>query len=330
MTTRTAPAPIAVLATHELVAPREDHMSLEEMIFACSSTVLKKAGLDHSTLEGVVMSGQDQIDGRVISCMPSAGPAGGVGRDVTMIASSGDHALVYGWMRLLSGQGSNVLVIGWSKPSESVSLAHSQSVSAEPFVLRAVGMNDTIAASLQASRWYTPDAPVEDPVSWPLSAEDLPADADAVYAAVLATADQVGPDGPIAWISGAGWSTDQYDMGSRDLTENTPLRQALAQIEQISGVPRARTWDVVEIAAASEPAVQRAAEALDLPATARVNPSGSLRERPAPAHVSGLGRMLAALDAVGKGEASHAAAVGLHGFAGQGATVMVFSGEQER
>lgn len=329
MTTKTAPAPIAVLATHQLVVPREDHMSLEEMIFTCSSTVLEKAGLTHATLDGVVLSGQDQIDGRVISCMPSAGPAGGVGRDVTMIASSGDHALVYGWMRLLSGQGSNVLVIGWSKPSESVSLAHSQSVSAEPFVLRAVGMNDTIAASLQASRWHDPDTPVEDPVSWPLSTKDLPADADAVYATVLATADQVGSDGPVAWISGAGWSTDQYDMGSRDFTENASLRQALARVEQTPGVPEPRAWDVVEIAAASEPAVRRASETLNLPSTARVNPSGSLRERPAPAHVSGLSRMLAALDAVGEAKASHSVGIGLHGFAGQGATVMVFSSEQE-
>src|SRR3982074_3699243 len=111
---------VAVLSIRSDVIEREEDRSLEEMIFQASRDALKQAGLDRFVLDGVVLSGNDQVDGLVISCMPSAGPAGGVDHDVTMIASSGEHALVYGYLRLPSGQGENVLLVGWGKANEAV------------------------------------------------------------------------------------------------------------------------------------------------------------------------------------------------------------------
>lgn len=324
-------AAVAVLSTHSLVVDREEETSLEEMIFEVTTAALSAAGLSHATLDAVVLSGQDQTDGRVISCMTSSGPAAGVDRDVTMIASSGEHALIYGWLRLLSGQGRNVLVVGWSKPSESVHPEHAELVSAEPFVLRGIGMNDTLAAALQASRWVGADTPaVDDVVSWPLGRDDLPARADAVHATVLAVEDAVGDAQPVAWIRGAGWSTDAYELGSRDLAQQTSLRQAHSQVIGRPGVPHTPEWDTVEVAGASELAVGQVRTTLDLDPATVVNPSGSLRERPGSAHVAGLGRLLAAARSVSGGQGRKVAAgVGLHGFAGQGATVMVFSSEKE-
>jgi len=323
-------AAVAVLSTHSLVVDREEGASLEEMIFEATTCALASAGLSHATLDAVVLSGQDQTDGRVISCMTSAGPAAGVDRDVTMIASSGEHALVYGWLRLLSGQGRNVLVVGWSKPSESVHPEHAELVSAEPFVLRGVGMNNTLAAALQASRWVGSDtAAVGDVVAWPLRRGDLPARADAVHAAVLAVEEAVGEADPVAWIRGAGWSTDAYELGARDLAEQTSLAQAHSQVIGRPGVPDTAEWNTVEVAAASELAVGRVRSTLGLGPGTAVNPSGSLREQPGSPHVSGLGRLLAAARSVSGGQGLRAAGVALHGFAGQGATVMVFSSEKE-
>jgi hypothetical protein len=328
--TRSEPAPprVAVVSCVRDVVAREEGRSLEEMIFETSHRALAAAGLTAADVGGVVLSGNDQTDGRVISCMTSAGPAGGVGRDVTMIASSGEHALVYGWLRLRSGQGETVLVVGWGKPSESVSPEHAELVSAEPYVLRAVGMNDTIAAALQASRWAAPGAPpaADDVVAWPLTAADLPARADCVYAAVLAVESAVpagASTGP-AWIRGAGWSTDRYEPGARDPAAQAALHAALAHLDRGDDPVPAASWEAVEIAAPSEPAVAHAASALDLPAGTPVNASGSLRDAPAPAHVAGLARLLAAATTVSEGRAGVAAGIGFNGFAGQGATVMVF------
>lgn len=333
---------VAVLSARSTVVDAEHDRSLEEMIFETTSAALADAGLSHAELDGVVMSGNDQTDGRVISCMTSAGPAAGVGKDVTMIASSADHALVYGYLRLLSGQGLNVLVVGWGKPSESVHPEHAELVSAEPFVLRAVGMNDTLAAALQASRWADDTVgAIEAPVSWPLSKEDLPGRADAVHAAVL-TVDGAFPEGAeLAWVTGAGWATDSYDLGSRDVSDLAALRAAASQITDQSGGSD-HAWDIAEIAAPSEPAVTAAVAALSLGAGTSINPSGSLATRPAPAHVAGLDRMLAAIRAVKNDAATRgvkdetvpratgerpftAVGIGMQGFAAQGVTVMVFS-----
>jgi len=63
-----------------------------------------------------------------------------------------------------------------------------------------------------------------------------------------------------------------------------------------------------------------------------VNGTGTLAGSPAPAHVAGLARMLAAAGSVGRqgsGTGSVAAGIGLNGFAGQGATIMVFGKEKK-
>jgi hypothetical protein len=324
---------VAVLSIRSDVIEREEDRSLEEMIFQASRDALKQAGLDRFVLDGVVLSGNDQVDGRVISCMPSAGPAGGVDHDVTMIASSGEHALVYGYLRLLSGQGENVLVVGWSKPSESVHPDFAELVSAEPYILRAIGMNDTLAAALQASIWAKgAKAEAGDTVSWPLTRDDLPARCDAVYAAVLAVEGSFESGREIAWVHGAGWSTDRYELGARDLAEQTALKQAASQLAS-SGVAGADAWTAAEIAAPSEPAVRAAAATLGLAAGVTVNGSGTLAGSPAPAHVAGLARMLAAAGSLDRADAwtgrqAVAAGIGLNGFAGQGATVMVFGEER--
>lgn len=323
---------VAVLAVHTDVVEREEDRSLEEMIFHASREVLRRAGIERSDLDGVVLSGNDQVDGRVISVMPAAGPAGGVDRDVTMIASAGEHALVYGYLRLLSGQGDNVLVIGWGKPSESVHPDFAELVSAEPYLLRAIGMNDTLAAALQASVWTAGAGPVGKTVSWPLTADDLPARCDGVYAAVLAVEGTFPPGCERAWVHGAGWATDRYELGARDLASLPALAEAVSRLTAADVRPA--DWDSVEIAAPSEPAVAAAGTVLGLAATTPVNASGSLAESAAPAHVAGLARMLAAAESLPRRDPARqapavAAGIGLNGFAGQGATAVVFGEEKK-
>ena len=65
-----AEAPIIVVtAGHHAAAVRVEDRSLEELIFASTSAAIAKAGLTPDQVDAVVISGNDQTDGRIISCM---------------------------------------------------------------------------------------------------------------------------------------------------------------------------------------------------------------------------------------------------------------------
>ncbi len=320
---------VAVISTSSTLVEEETTRSLEEMIFDTTTNALARVGYTIDDIDAVVISGNDEIDGRVISIMAGSGPAGGVGRDTTLIASSADHALVYGYLRVLAGQGKRVLVVGWAKPSESVDLNHAELVEAEPYILRNIGMNHTVAAALQASLWLDEPGSAGAVVSWPLTAADLPKHGDAVHALILAE-EGAFPEGvELAWISDCGWATSTYELGARDLRDIEPLGQALAQLDRRGvSAPRSR-WTAVEIAAESEPAVRRAAALLGIPETTAVNASGGLADTIGVSFVAGLGRMVAAVEAVAAADAPiSVAGIGFNGYAEQGATVVVFSSEK--
>ncbi len=317
---------IAVLSTQTLEVAHETSRSLEEMTFDVTSGALASAGLTPAELDAVVISGNDQTDGRVISCMVAGGPVAGVDRDVTMIASSGDHALIYGYLRLLAGQSRNVLVVGWGKPSESVSPEHAELVSAEPYLLRRIGMNQTLAAALQASRLGATVRGGGTATSWPLTRDDLPALGDVVYAAVLGVEGSFPEERAKAWITGAGWAMGGYELGARSLDDLSILDAAVRQIVE-SGGPPPRDWDIAEIAAPSEPMVDAVSRHLGLDAV--VNGSGGLSQRLTTPQVAGLGRMIAAVDQIGGTDSpAIAAGVGTQGFAAQGVAVMTFSSQK--
>lgn len=326
------PPAVAVVATARTLIDVETERSLEELIFATSREALAECGLDIDDIDDIVLSGNDEIDGRVISIMPAAGPAGGVGRDTTMIASSADQGLVYAYLRLLAGQCRRLLVVGWAKPSESTDPDRAELMAAEPYMLRTVGMNHTIAAALQASAWGATTGGADAVVAWPLGRDDLPRRGDSVHVAVLTTEDAI-PAGavPEAWILGAGWTTLSYELGARDMGGLESLGLAIAQLEaRRSGIGPA-SWAFAEIAADSERAVQKAAATLGLDPSV-VNPSGNLRAWPTSPHVAGMARMLEVVRGLANlkdGEPHVAAGIGFHGFAGQGATIMAFGTRKE-
>ncbi|CAB4687248.1 unannotated protein [freshwater metagenome] len=322
---------IAVIATASVEIHHETSKSLEEMIFETSKRALNSLGLSADDMDAFVLGGNDQIDGRIISIMPSTGPVGGVNHDTTMIASSSEHALIYGYLRIMAGQSKRVLVASWAKPSESVDPDRAELVAAEPYLLRAVGMNETISAALQASRFLNGNAVDADEkfVAWPLTRKDLPGRGDSVHVVILAQEGSFEVGSQFAWICDAGWSTSSYELGARDLADFESLKIACNQISQRNLDSAPENWNAVEIGASSEYAVRAIHEQLPLKADVVVNGTGSLSTQFTSPFVLGLSRMMRAIDAVKNastpGEKYVAAGIGFNGFAGQGASVIVFS-----
>jgi hypothetical protein len=324
---------VAVVASVTIAVASESTKSLEEMIFEASNSAINLLGLTAMDIDSFVLGGNDQIDGRVISIMPSTGPAGGVGKDTTMIASSADHALIYGYLRLLAGQGKNVLVMGWAKPSESVDPDRAELMSCEPFLLRQIGMNNTIAAALQASKLVSQGLETSNSTgkfAWPLGDRDLPARGDSVYALVLAVEGSFTPGEEIAWIEDAGWTTMSYELGSRDLIDFSALKIAIEQISNRTPHASPKNWDAIEIAGDSEFTVRSVSREINLKPGVEINKSGALADLPTSPFVSGLARMVMAINRIKHlpAGANMVAGIGFNGFAGQGASVVVFSGSK--
>lgn len=300
---------IAVIGIHHTPYQKVvETQSLEEMVFAAARGALADAGLTIHDIDAVVLSTTDQVEGRVIESMVVNGAAGGVGRDVTTIASSGEHVFAYAYLSLLAGQADHVLVAVWSKESEGLNPAHADWLGAEPFLLRRLGLTSVAAAGLQASAYAarygfdqaavrslrdaraaaatTAGAMVETDatgrlVAWPLTDLDLPRGCDMACAAVLTTAGRVTQGQNPAWIRGVGWATECYDLSGRDLTGFGSLTIA-ARMALGTGV-LATDIDVLEIQEISTVGAFGAAEAVGLAPpgggagaalSAAVNPSG--------------------------------------------------------
>ncbi|HEY0638130.1 MAG TPA: hypothetical protein VGD67_10825 [Pseudonocardiaceae bacterium] len=321
---------VAVVGTHVSYLDDPDR-NLEEVLFEASNATLAAAGITMDDVDAIVVSCTDQVDGRVIEGMVAAGPTGGVGRDLTITPSASEHAFVLGYLRLLAGLGSTglgstVLTMSWSKPSEGVDPRHAELVMAEPFLLRPLGMNLAIAAGLQASAYQAahggvagPDAPAAGVVAWPLTRADLPGSADVVAGAVLTT--EPG-DRPATWIRGAGWASDRYELGERDLTRLAALGTAADTAYRAAGITDpAAAVDHAEVQRLSRVGLLAAYRELGLPP-----PDPEPEPLPEGVPAAGFVRLAraAAHGIAHPGTTTVGAA--LHGFAGQGAAVVVFGG----
>jgi hypothetical protein len=364
----TSSAVALVGASHTPPRAGVEDRSYEEMIFDAATAALADAGLAITDIDSVVLSTSDQVHGRVIESMVTTGAAGGVGRDVTTLASGGDHAFIYACLRLKAGQARRVLVAVASKESEGRNPSHADWLSAEPFLMRPLGISSVAAAGLQASAyaaqfgldaervaevgrrrraaWAQVHDPIDvddpsRPAAWPLTRGDLPAPCDVACAAVLVAPDAVQPGQTPAWIDGIGWAEDRYQLGERDLTRFASLETAA-----LMALGQGRTAldvDVVEVQEISTVASFAALESLGLAARGEgasraeddspaVNPSGG--NLPGnPGNAAGFLRLVAAAQQVrGRAGAAQvvprpARAIGaaMHGFAGQGASVVVFA-----
>ncbi len=269
-------------------APRStDARSLEESIYAVVQAALRDAGANIEDIEGIVVAGNDQLDGRAISIMAASGSVGGVDRDILSTPSAAEHAFVLGALRIASGQFKTQLVVAWS-PLEVDSVSYALTLANDPYFHRALPQDELSAHALQAcalegavpglresaiaivsknrmqGACAYPDrriGPVEEafiacgkPLRWPLTDTMLCPPDFGLVALVLADDEAIATQemqNP-AWIRGMGWATEPGFLGDRNLAQLPSLQAAREQAYRAANITHPATaFDLAEVADAT-------------------------------------------------------------------------------
>jgi acetyl-CoA C-acetyltransferase len=266
---------------------RSDTRSLEESIYAVTQAALRDAGIDIEAIDGIVVSGNDELDGRAISVMAASGSVGGVDRDILCTPSAAEHAFVLATLRIASGQFATQLVVAWS-PLEVDSVPDVLRLGTDPYYHRALPLDELSASGLQATALENtvaglrkiaiaivrknrihgalaypdrPLGPVEEafiasgkPTRWPLTDTMVCAPGFGLVAMVLADGATIAKRKltNVAWIRGIGWATEPGFLGDRDLARLPSLYAACKQAYAAAGVSDpAKAFDLAEVADAT-------------------------------------------------------------------------------
>jgi acetyl-CoA C-acetyltransferase len=273
-------AVIGISQTKYEGAKRKDNLA--DIIFEVASGALRDAELEIGDIDSVVLAAHDLIDGRSITSMLTASPAGANLKDEIRVADDGAFAVALAWLRLLSGEFTTSLVVSWSKLSEG-DFDVITSLNFEPMFYRPFGFNYVTAHALQAMSYMcrhgigeaqaakvvvknrshalnNPLAHLREGISvddvlrsklvaWPLKQLDLPPNSDGACAIVLATEEMAKrAKGSCAWIKGVSWANDTYYLGDKELAELSSLALAAKKAYQMAGITNPlEQLDVAEV-----------------------------------------------------------------------------------
>jgi len=236
-------------------------------------------------LESVTLAAHDMMDGRAITTMLNAAPAGAYLKDEIRVAEDGAFALIMACLRVLSGHFTNSLVVSWYRSSECAdNTFHTvANLSYDPFFYRPFALNDVTAHAIQAQRYIykygiserhaaqvvkknrsngvnnvlahlrskvtAEEVLKSDPISYPLKALDLPPLSDGACAVVITGSKHAtAAKNKRAWIKGFGWSNDTYYSGDKELANLESLSLAANKAYQMAGITDPlKQLDVAEI-----------------------------------------------------------------------------------
>ena len=271
-----------------VMAPRNpQEASLEEILYKVTQEALRDAGLTIEDIDGVVVAGNDQLDGRAITVMMASGSVGGVNRDILATPSSAEHAFVLGALRVRSGMYQTQLVVSWN-PLETQDVVEVQRLSSDPYYHRHLPLDELSANALQANALEhevkglrevavgltqanrdnglraRPDQAQGSAdashiqsgamLRYPLTASMVTEPAYGAVAMVLAADDWIEqhPNVKTAWVHGMGWATEAAWLGDRHLSELPSLQSAAQQAYEEAGVSNpSHEFDLAEVADAT-------------------------------------------------------------------------------
>lgn len=259
----------------------------EDLVFEVAHAALLRAGVSRRDIDTVVLAASDQVDGRGISSMGAAGPAGGDGKNVMKVPESGGHALALAATMIRAGMSEATLVVAWGAPSiTDVNVV--TDLEGDPFYEsplhlnwlvqagteagiygRRLGMTQTDSVRLAATRRAaaghtecTTEAEVlaTDLVAWPLRGAELAPIVDSACAVLVGRLDQAANSQPVR-VRGEGWASDSAYLGYRAMQEQPGLEVAAARAYGAAHITAAADevafWEIT----APTPYHERAAQA---------------------------------------------------------------------
>lgn len=280
---------LAILGAAQIVL-RDGELATgyEDLVFEVAHTALLRAGVSRRDIDTVVLAASDQVDGRGISSMGAAGPAGGDGKNVMKVPESGGHALALAATMVRAGRSEATLVVAWGAPSIT-DLNVVTDLEGDPFYEsplhlswlvqaateagihgRRLGMSENDSVRLAATRRTaaghtecTTEAEVlaSELVAWPLRSAEVAPIVDSACAVLVGRAAQA-DDSPPVRILGEAWASDAAYLGYRETQERSGLEAAAARAYGAAGVTAAADevafWEIT----APTPYHERAAQAV--------------------------------------------------------------------
>ncbi|MBU2550195.1 MAG: thiolase family protein [Proteobacteria bacterium] len=256
---------------------------LEEMVYTTTRAALDDAGVTRGELDNVVLAASDEFDGRSISSMLMAMPAGAYLTDEIKVTDAGAMGLCLAAARIASGDFHLGVVASWCKSSKT-DVEGLMRLKGEPFFTRPLGLNcavtDALFGRAVVERWgigpeeindrvlaayqraagnprgvrHRVPSPAEvadsDYVSAPLRQGHRAPMTDGAVSLVLASEEWVDahPERePLARLSGVGWATDGYQLGRERLGGMHSARIAWDMALKRAGLGSASEVEVVEI-----------------------------------------------------------------------------------
>jgi acetyl-CoA C-acetyltransferase len=232
---------------------------LEEFAFRAASGALADAGIAHADIDHLTIATSDELDGRSISSMVMAMPAGGMRKDEIKVQDSALHALMLAGMRIAAGEFDLGLLVSWCCSSQTPHVEMVDVNALEPFVERPSGVVESVAAALTATAYLhqfgrsiddldrraaakrgMSGADFSAPwIAHPLRTSHFGTVVDGAAALVLASPkalrEREFPHSPVT-LRGIGWATDTYALAERDLASFAALKNASAMAMTRSGI----------------------------------------------------------------------------------------------
>lgn len=284
---------------------------LEEMVFDTSAEAFADAGIERAEIDHITLATSDELDGRSISSMLLAAPAGGYLKDELKVTDSGMIGLCLAAVRIASGRFHLGLLASWNKNS-TAPFEDVMRMRCEPFFTRPVGLNAGIADGLLAQAMIARGAASDERadaaaeqlmrraalnprgvrrpprdgasvsaspfVSVPLREGHRAPLTDGAVSIVLCSGHWLAqrPEArPLARISGLGWAVDSYALGADRLGRMSSFRASWDAAIKEAGIGSAADLDVIEFDCQTAFHALAYEDALGLDGTASVNPSGS-------------------------------------------------------
>ena len=279
------PHKVAIVATGQRGQEVLEDKNIREVSYELAKETLNQVGMKREELGTIIASSSDLWGG--ISCSHGFvyDALGGRMKDESKVEEDSAHAFIYGAMRVMSGHFDTALVHGVTKMTEIADVSTLTNLYGDPFIQRPIGLNDVIAAAIQAraymDRYNITEEQVakvmvknlanainnpyaykkgkitveeilkSEVIAHPLKLLDCAFPSDGMCTILLASEEKAKKltDNPV-WVKAMTWDVDHYFLADRDLLD-VRLREVAKKAYDMAGI--SNPLEEIDVAEVCEP-----------------------------------------------------------------------------